>query len=382
MEAHQWIPSFIRALMLLGGILGNNWLVICSMHGQKSGIRTNEVLFINLAFSNLISNYLVDLPVIMAELAGHWFLGETLCFVFRFCSDLSETSSIYTTLIICVFWHQKLVGSLKRGGAPAQLDSLCMVGCLLAGSWTLSIFFSIPHFFFDAVESRNLSFQHCVEIFPNGIASEIFDIFYLTFANALPIAGIIYTSAQIFITLLQNLQRIHGHTTDTNEEKVKDERKSIENRNVSTVSCPGTSKNPKDSASLTHIYTGPSASSSSNGGLSDHSSPLNRVRNTESRVGPLPNLPRPSRTQAKPSPSSTTQVRAAKSVLAVASVFLVCWLIHLFVRITNTIHTSSIAMTLASYIGASYTCIIPFIFLFGMKRISCSCKRLKGVHHR
>ncbi|XP_031133555.1 tyramine receptor Ser-2 [Sander lucioperca] len=374
MAANQLIKSIIRALMFLGGTLGNNWLAICSLHGQKSGIRTNEVLFINLAVSNLITNYLVDLPDTMADLAGRWFLGETLCFVFRFCSDLSETSSIYTTLLICAFWHQKLVGSLKRGGAPAQLDSLCLVGCLLAGSWTLAVVFSIPHFFFVAVESTNESHEHCEDIFPNGIARKTFDIFYLTFANALPVAGILFTSVQIVISLLQNLQRIHGHTSDPTEEKVKDERKSIENRNVSTVSCPGTSKNPKDSAFLTHIYTDMPASSCPNGGLC-HSSPLNRVTNTESRVGPPPNLPRPSQTPAKPSPSSNTQVRAAKSVLAVASVFLFCWLTHLVVRITNTIHTSSIAMEMASYIGAAYTCIIPYIFLFGMKRISCSWKR-------
>ncbi|XP_028458050.1 rhodopsin [Perca flavescens] len=375
MDADLLIKFIIRALMFLGGILGNSWLAICSLHGQKSGIRTNEVLFINLAVSNLITNYLVDLPDTMAYLAGRWFLGETFCFVFRFCSDLSETSSIYTTLFICTFWHQKLVGSLKRGGAPAQLDSLCLVGCLLAGSWTLAVVFSIPHFFFVAAESTNESYEQCKDIFPNGIDSKTYDIFYLTLANAIPVAGIVFTSVQIVITLLQNLRRIHGHTSDPTKEKVKDERKSIENRNVSTVSCPGTSKNPKDSASLTHIYTDVPASSCPNGGLSGHSSPLNRVTKTESRVGPPPNLPRPSQTPAKPSPSSTTQVRAAKSVLAVASVFLVCWLTHLAVRITNTVHTSSIAMEVASYTGAAYTCIIPYIFLFGMKRMSCSWKR-------
>lgn len=379
MDAEELIESFIRAFMFLAGILGNNWLAIRSLPAQKSAIRTNEVLFINLAVSNLITNYLVDLPDTIADFAGHWFLGETFCGVFRFCSELSETSSIYTTFFISVFWHQKLVGSLKRGGAPVQLDSLCLVGCLLAGSWTVAVVFSVPHFFFVKVESGNGSHEDCVDVFPNAIARQTYDVFYLTLANALPVAGIVFASVQIVITLLQNKTRIKGHNSDTTKEMVKDKNKSIESRNddktVSSISDPETSKDPKESASLTNIYTGVSASSCPNGGLSGHSAPLNRETNTDSRAGAPPNVSRPSQMPAKPSPSSSTQVRAAKSVVAVASVFLVCWLTHLLLRITNNIHTSSMLVEVASYIAASYTCIIPYIFLYGVKKLSCSCKR-------
>uniref|UniRef100_A0A3Q3WSW7 G-protein coupled receptors family 1 profile domain-containing protein n=1 Tax=Mola mola TaxID=94237 RepID=A0A3Q3WSW7_MOLML len=167
MDPEELFESIIRALMFLAGILGNNWLAIRSLPAQRSGIRTSEVLFINLAASNLITNYLVDLPDTIADFAGSWFLGETFCGVFRFCADLSETSSIYTTFFISVFWHQKLVGSLKRGGAPIQLDSLCLVACLLAGSWTLSVAFSVPHFYFVKVQEANESEKDCIDVFPN-----------------------------------------------------------------------------------------------------------------------------------------------------------------------------------------------------------------------
>ena len=172
--------SIIRASMFLAGILGNNWLAIRSLPGQKSGIRTNEVLFINLAVSNLITNYLVDLPDTIADFAGRWFLGETFCGVFRFCADLSETSSIYTTFFISAYWYQKLVGSLKRGGAPVQLDSLCLVGSLLAGSWTVALIFSLPHFFFVAVEVANGSHEDCIDVFPDELSQQTYEIVYLT----------------------------------------------------------------------------------------------------------------------------------------------------------------------------------------------------------
>ncbi|XP_041667550.1 rhodopsin [Cheilinus undulatus] len=367
MDAEEVIESIIRGLMFLAGVLGNNWLAIRSVPRQKSGIRTNEVLFINLAVSNLITNYLVDLPDTIADFAGRWFLGETFCGVFRFCADLSETSSIYTTFFISIFWHQKLVGSLKRGGAPVQLDSLCLVGCLLAGSWTVAVAFSIPHFFFVTVKANNDSHEDCVDLFPNAIARQTYDVCYLTLANAVPVAGIVFVSIQIVITLLRNQRRIRGHSSDTTKAMVKDEGKISDSRNAepsaSAASCPSTSRDPSDPGSLTNIYTGVTASCPNQGEIS----------NSKVRAPPTP--PRPSQMPAKPSQSASSQVRAAKSVVAVASVFLVCWLTHMVLRITNNIHTSSIVVEVASYVAASYTCIIPYIFLYGVKKLSCSCKQ-------
>ncbi|XP_040053752.2 rhodopsin [Gasterosteus aculeatus] len=371
MDAEGWIESLIRALMFLAGILGNNWLAIRSLPGHKSSIRTNEVLFINLAVSNLITNYLVDLPDTVADFAGHWFLGETFCAAFRFCADLSETSSIYSTFFISVFWHQKLVGSLKRGGAPVQLDRLCLVGCLLAGSWTVAAVFSIPHVFFVAVEGRNGSKVDCVDVFPSAVARQTYEIFYLTLANALPLAGLVFASAQIVVTLLRNKQRVQGHSSGASEEG---ENKSGGGRDggvAGTASGPGPTEDPKDPSSLTDIYTGVPASARPTGGSPGHGGTL--VGDTYSGGGAPEGPGRPSQTRAKT--SSGTQVRAAKSVVAVAAVFLVCWLTHLLLRISNNIHTSSMLVEVASYIAASYTCIIPYIFLYGVKKLGCPCRR-------
>uniref|UniRef100_A0A8C7S0E0 G-protein coupled receptors family 1 profile domain-containing protein n=1 Tax=Oncorhynchus mykiss TaxID=8022 RepID=A0A8C7S0E0_ONCMY len=200
MDTKDWIEALTRGLMCLVGILGNNWLGLRSLPGPKSHLRTNELLFINLAVSNLITNYLVDLPDTMADFAGRWFLGEAYCGVFRFCSDLSETSSIFSTLFISVFWYQKLVGSLKRGGAPVQLDSLRLVACLLAGSWTVAGVFSVPHFFFVQVDSGNESHEDCIEVFPSQTARQTYETLYLTLANALPIAGIVFSKLLLFRT--------------------------------------------------------------------------------------------------------------------------------------------------------------------------------------
>lgn len=356
MDTKALVESIIRGLMFLAGILGNNWLAAHSFLTQRTSIRTNEVLFINLAVSNLITNYLVDLPDTMAEFAGRWFRGETYCSILRFCADLSETSSIFTTLFISVFWHQKLVGSLKRGGAPVQMDNLCLVACLLAGSWSVAVVFSIPHFFFVKGEATNESNKDCLDVFPNMLAKQMYDIIYLTLANAFPVAGIVFVSVQIVITLLQNHRRVQSHSSDAT--------KNNDNRSSCTSG--------KDSTLPSQVYTGVPPSVSADAGALAQSS---REPQPGGTARTLQRCPRPSQAPAKPSLASGSQVRAAKSVVAVASVFLVCWLTHLLLRITNNVHTSSLVMEMASYIGASYTCIIPYIFLHGVKKLHCSCKR-------
>ncbi|CAL8276863.1 unnamed protein product [Merluccius merluccius] len=342
MDVDEIIESTVRALMFLAGVLGNNWLAVRSIPPRPSALRTNELLFINLAVSNLITNYLVDLPDTMADIAGRWFLGDAYCAVFRFCADLSETSSIFSTLFISVYWYQKLVGSLKRGGGPVRLDSLRLVACLLAGSWVVATVFSIPHCFFVAVEDEggeggeNGSHVECMDAFPDPQAKRTYEALYLTLANALPVAGIVYASAQIVVTLMQNQKRIRGHGG-------------------------GDTGAVKDDNGRNHA--------SSEGG----DSALGSASNTKAGGGGGGEA-RAGQPAVKPSPGSSTQVRAAKSVVAVASIFVVCWVTHLVLRISSNIHTSPLVVEVASYIAASYTCIIPYIFLYGVKKLSCSCR--------
>nr|XP_057920099.1 cephalotocin receptor 2 [Doryrhamphus excisus] len=358
MDVEELIESIIRAFIFIAGVIGNNWLAVSSIPSKRSSLCTNELLFINLAVSNLITNYLVDLPDTIADFAGRWFLGEAYCAIFRFCADLSETSSIFTTFFISVFWRQKLVGSLKRGGAPVKLDNLCLVFCLLAGSWTTALVFSIPHFFFVNVEKTNETEEDCIDVFPDAFSRTTYDIFYLTLANALPLAGMLFASGQIVVTLLQNQQRIRSHPNSglDNNNKVKDNAQESE---VKTISGPSRGS-PK------HIYTGVPASTSC-----PQAGQASTLDSDPARAPP--NQSKPS--QARGKPNTNSQVRAAKSVVAVASVFLVCWLTHLLLRITNNFHTSSIVVEVASYIAASYTCIIPYIFLHGVKKLTCACKR-------
>ncbi|KAL1267180.1 hypothetical protein QQF64_002855 [Cirrhinus molitorella] len=178
-----------------------------SLPKSRSQLRTGDVLFVNLAVSNLITNCLVDLPETIAHFAKTWLTSKEYCGVTQFSHEISETSSIFTTMFISVYWHQKLVGSIRRGGAPVQMDNLRLVFALLSGSWIASTAFSLPHVFI-AEHNANESSEVCEERFASPAAKQTFDGVYLTLANVVPMIGITYATVQIVITLLRSQNRI------------------------------------------------------------------------------------------------------------------------------------------------------------------------------
>ncbi|KTG04095.1 hypothetical protein cypCar_00045177 [Cyprinus carpio] len=311
MEAQDWIESSIRAFFCLTGIIGNFWLGLRSLPKSSSQLRPNDVLFMNLAASNLITNCLVDLPDTLTQFVNNWFMGRNYCGVLQFSSDLSETSSIFSTMFISVYWHQKLVGSIRRGGAPVQMDNLRLVGVLLAGSWIVALMFSVPHFFI-AEHDGNETLEVCEERFPTPAEKKTFDALYLILANVVPLVGITYASVRIVLTLLRSQKRITDHSKGRNAPPTEENMAKV----VNTVA---------DSQQKTQVRS-----------------------------------------------NTSNQVRAAKSVVAVATIFIFCWFTHLVLRIYSSFRNSILAVKLTNFIGASYTCFVPYVYLHGVKKLNCS----------
>ncbi|XP_051765999.1 alpha-1A adrenergic receptor [Ctenopharyngodon idella] len=330
MEAQDWIELSMRALFCLTGIIGNGLLGLRSLPKSRSQLRTGDILFVNLAVSNLITNCLVDLPETMAHFARTWLKSKEYCGVTQFSHEISETSSIFSTMFISMYWHQKLVGSIRRGGAPVQMDNLRLVAVLLAGSWTVATAFSLPHIFI-AEHDGNESLEVCEERFPSPAAKQTFDGMYLTLANVVPIVGITYATIQIVITLLRSQKRIKDRSGGTNPPP-----SSVDQR------PEGTAERSMESSS--------------------ERSPISNKISTHQ---PAP--------QVRSNPSSGNHVRAAKSVVAVATIFIFCWFTHLVLRIYSSFRNSILAVKLTNFIGASYVCFVPYVYLHGVKKLNCPC---------
>ncbi|XP_062870817.1 gonadotropin-releasing hormone receptor-like [Trichomycterus rosablanca] len=317
MKAEDWMRTVIRIIICLCGIIGNNWLALSSLPKSISQLRTNDMLFVNLAVSNLITNFFVDIPDIM-DFVNRFPDGRSYCSAFSFCSELSESSSIITTMFITVYWHQKLVGSLKHGGAPVPMDNIRHAAAMLAGSWTIAFVFNIPHLFFVSNEhnSENHTLhKECSEKYPSPEVKQAYEILYVIIVNLIPMIGILTASIQITSTLLQNEKRMKANNkTDVKNASAED----------------------------------PKPQQGSTGAVEPKS-------------------------HSKSSSSSGSLVRAAKSVLAVATIFLICWVIHIIVTVISTFKDTVLLMEMASYIGALYTNFIPYIYLHGVKKFACCC---------
>lgn len=282
--------------MCLVGIIGNNWLCISSLSNSMSQLRTSDILFINLAVSNLITNYLVDILSIL-HTEEYIPAGKLFCSIRFFLPEFSETSSIMSTMFITIYWHQKLVGSLKRGGASVKMDNLQFVAMLLIGSWTFAFVLNVSHLFFVAEMSENVTNAECREELPSQEAEQAYEAIYIILANVIPLVGILYASIQITITLMKNDKRMKKMGAENNKD----------NNN-------GKSKSQAKTGSL---------------------------------------------------------LRAAKSVVAVAILFLICWTIHLLIIIIGSISATEETVDVESFIGAFYTCLIPYIYLYGVQKLTC-----------
>ncbi|XP_053501818.1 formyl peptide receptor-related sequence 7 [Ictalurus furcatus] len=312
MDTERWIKSVIRGIVCLSGIIGNNWLCFSSLPKSLSQLRTNDVLFVNLAVSNLITNYMVDIPDIL-QTDQYLSLGKVYCGFHFFLPEFSETSSIMSTTFITAYWHQKLVGSLKNGGAPVHMDNLRLIAMLLTGSWTFALVLHLPHFFFIVDNSENATTAACQEEFSSPEAEQAYKAVYVALANVIPLTWVLYASIQIAITLLQNEKRM--------------KKTSVTVRHEGNASAEKSGDDTNDGSAVTK-----------------------------------------SKSQAK----TGSLVRAAKSVLAVAVLFLTCWAIHLIVSVLISVVHSTVIEDIESFVGASYTCTIPYIYLYGVQKLTCS----------
>ncbi|KAJ1210345.1 hypothetical protein NDU88_005711 [Pleurodeles waltl] len=70
-------------------------------------------------------------------------------------------------------------------------------------------------------------------------------------------------------------------------------------------------------------------------------------------------------------PAASAQFRATLSITAVVGVFSLSWATHLALRITSNVDETKVILEIANQIAASYTSVIPFIFLYGMNKCTC-----------
>lgn len=205
-----------RILLCLIGALGNTALFFFSMPSISCRLEPYKILVINLALSDLITNFMVDIPSILVDIHGTWILGESYCKVFWFTASLSITSSILTTFAMSVFWFYKVVGSTPKNYCIFRQTELRLLGISISLGWLVSIIFSTPLLFFSSLytlkdDQNKPSVERvfgCRDDFPSNFQKNLYVIIYLLIPNGLPIIGMLFINVKIVLFLIRNRKRI------------------------------------------------------------------------------------------------------------------------------------------------------------------------------
>ncbi|XP_069610830.1 uncharacterized protein [Ranitomeya imitator] len=473
MDGSKLTEICFRILLCIFGILGNSLLFFFAIPRVNRKMEPYKILLINLALSDLLTNCMVDIPGLLVEMYGTWFLGDLYCKIFWFTASLSITNSILTTLAMSIFWFQKLVGSRPINCPAVRSAELRLLRIFVFLSWVVSVTFSIPLLFFSSVFMMNtedeerdqqksqLNIWGCQNTFPSRSQKHIYEVLYLVLANALPILGILFINMRVIIFLIRNRKRVSALKCPKTKTAMASSVLSREEHGMPKCQLPGGQVGNELVSSISHgleflsaqtIWTsmeGPLKDNIKNIdkeylikqvlqllekdtiGDEEHKQPpasliYNPCAFTEStqttdlcvthlvlapetdiicRDGKsctpgkdfstnsicsqdlcimgksedkLPELLKSLDTNGRMAGKSPTrhlvatkQVKAALSIMAVAGVFLIFWVTHLTLRITEEAKESEQVIDTASLIAASYTTIVPYIFIFGMKKCRC-----------
>lgn len=462
-----------RILLCLFGILGNSSLLFFTIPTVNGRIEPYKILLINLALSDLLTNCMVDIPGILVEIYGTWFLGDSYCKIFWFTASLSITNSILTTLALSIFWFQKLVGNRPKKCDLLRSSERRLLSIFVCLSWLISVTFSMPLLFFSSAnemknegeeqeqEKSTERISGCHDDFPSRSQKYVYDVLYLVLVNALPVLGMFFINVRIIIFLIRNRKRVsalecpkaktcvtslvpgcgeHGTTEcqltggqvanglvscissipygfefvsvqtiwAISEDPLKDHIKNVDKGNVINQVLSSLERdsigdedhkhppasmiynpcNYKESAQITELYDLKDThlvhvsetdiicidGKTSNPGPATTDLTCYQPNSKDKLPELLKSLDNKGRLAVKTTKRylcAKTQIRAAVSIMAVVGAFLIFWVIHLTLRIKEDSNSSQHVINTASLIAASYTTIIPYIFIFSMKKCPC-----------
>ncbi|XP_056381513.1 D(2)-like dopamine receptor [Hyla sarda] len=460
----------VRILLCLFGILGNFLLFFFTIPKVNQRIEPYKILLLNLAISNLLTNCMVDIPGILVEIYGTWFLGDLYCKIFWFTASMLITNSILTTFSMSVFWFQKLVGNRPINSNVLRSVELRKLRIFVSLGWLISIAFSMPFLFFCSVNMMknneekdqpklNQSIFGCQDVFPSRSQKHVYEILYMVLANALPVLGMFFINVRIIIFLMRNRKQVSAlkclktkrtmtssvpncgkakcrdsggqagsefvsyissvssglefvsaqFILTTSEDPVKDNIKNVEKGDLikqvltleggsigdeenkhlpaSMIYNPCNSKESAQTTELCDLKATPLVLVAETGitcidgktykpgdtystSYTCYQDQCIEGNNKDKLPELLKSLDSKVRLLAK-TPSATTQIRAAISIMAVVGVFFIFWVTYLILKIKRDTNRTQQMIDTASLMAASYTTVIPYIFIYSMKKCPC-----------
>ena len=150
-EALKVGATVAYSLILVVSLVGNS-LIVLIVYKTPTLRKPINILIANMAMSDLLYP-IFPIPVRLTELhVGSWLiggtLGQALCKIYPFFSDISSLVSIQSLVLITVDRYAAVVAPLR---SPLISRKVCR--CLIVGTWILAAAFHSPFLFtFNLVE--------------------------------------------------------------------------------------------------------------------------------------------------------------------------------------------------------------------------------------
>ena len=225
-EALKVGATVAYSLILVVSLVGNS-LIVLIVYKTPTLRKPINMLIANMAMSDLLYP-IFPIPVRLTELhVGSWLiggtLGQALCKIYPFFSDISSLVSIQSLVLITVDRYAAVVAPLR---SPLISRKVCR--CLIVGTWILAAAFHSPFLFtFNLVEYQEEKWceNQWEVIFGENSAFGIYILSAFIFFYYIPFVVFVILYSIILIKLKK---QVHPGEQSANAEEQRTRR----NRNV------------------------------------------------------------------------------------------------------------------------------------------------------
>ena len=233
-EALKVGATVAYSLILVVSLVGNS-LIVLIVYKTPTLRKPINMLIANMAMSDLLYP-IFPIPVRLTELhVGSWLiggtLGQALCKIYPFFSDISSLVSIQSLVLITVDRYAAVVAPLR---SPLISRKVCR--CLIVGTWILAAAFHSPFLFtFNLVEYQEEKWceNQWEVIFGENSAFGIYILSAFIFFYYIPFVVLVILYSIILIKLKKQVHP--GEQSASAEEQRTRRNRNVLKMTVSTV---------------------------------------------------------------------------------------------------------------------------------------------------
>lgn len=219
---HRTIRVAVIACMIAFSVIGNFIVLYKIIANTKRTFLRISVLFLNLAFSDLLVTFFTMTSQLIWEMMDmRWIAGQPFCKIFKILQTFSLASSSYMLVSITIDRHQALVSPLKRRYSAWKL---------VVGAWIASLFPALPNVFIFKVITRENGHDYCISMFYRNdsvVLRQLYMSYVLLLIFIIPIILLVVLYSHILFTIWIRASILHKDSSQSYSSLPRARRKAL-----------------------------------------------------------------------------------------------------------------------------------------------------------